>query len=86
MINANHAVLNAALAAAGGTEIAAPYASEVSWDDNRTSDWYWTSTIWGKWSSPIYEHYKYAYEISKRDWTTSQQPFAKCKVRVAFAF
>lgn len=86
MINANHAVLNAALAAAGGTEIAAPYASEVSWDDNRSSDWYWTSTIWGKWSSPIYEHFKYAFDISKGGWTSSQQSFAKCKVRVVFAF
>ena len=82
----NYAVINAALKTVGGNELAEPYQSEVSWDEKRTSDWYWTSTIWGKWSSPIYEHYKYAYDISKRDWTTSQQPFTKCKVRVAFAF
>jgi hypothetical protein len=86
MILANYDAVNTALKAAGGKEIAAPYDSEESLDENRSSDWYWTSTIWGKWSSPIYEHYKYAYDVSKGAWTTNQQSSAKCKVRVVFAF
>lgn len=86
MILANYDAINESLTAAGGTEIAAPYEKEDSWDDNRTSDWYWTSTIYGKPNNSSYHHYKYAFDISKGSWTTVQQSSAKCKVRVVFAF
>lgn len=86
MILANYDAINESLTAAGGTEIAAPYEKEDSWDDNRTSDWYWTSTIYGVLDNSSYNHYKYAFDISKGSWTTVQQSSAKCKVRVVFAF
>lgn len=84
----NSEAVNAALVAAGGTAIAAPYESEVSWDDNRSSDWYWTSTIFGSWyaNGGTYDHYKYPFDISKGGWTTYVQSSAKCKVRVVLAF
>lgn len=88
MINDSRDVLNASLQAAGGQKIADPYAKEESFDDNRSSDWYWTSTIYGVWyaNAGTYDHYAYAFDISKGGWTTSQQPNAKCKVRVILAF
>lgn len=86
MILANYDTINESLTAAGGTEIAAPYEKEDSWDDNRTSDWYWTSTIYGVLDNSSYNHYKYAFDISRGSWTTVQQSSAKCKVRVVFAF
>lgn len=88
MINDSRDVVNASLQAAGGQKVADPYAKEESFDDNRSSDWYWTSTIYGLWyaSAGTYDHYLYAFDISKGGWTTSQQPSAKCKVRVILAF
>ena len=86
MILANYDTVNAAIVSAGGMAIATPNPIENSWDDNRSSDWYWTSTIYGKPYGASYDHYKYAFDISKGAWTTSQQSFAKCKVRVVFAF
>ena len=86
MIHANYDTINAALNAAGGQQIAAPYDREESFDPMHSSDWYWTSTIYGKPYNSLFDHYKYAFDISKGAWTTSQQPFAQCKVRVVFAF
>ena len=86
MILANYDTINAAIVSAGGMAIATPYPIEDSWDGNRTSDWYWTSTIYGIPYGASYDHYKYAFDISKGAWTTSQQSSAKCKVRVVFAF
>jgi hypothetical protein len=88
MINDSRDVINASLQTAGGQKIADPYEKEESFDDNRSSDWYWTSTIYGVWyaSAGTYDHYSYAFDISKGGWTTSQQPSAKCKVRVILAF
>ena len=88
MLNENREAVNAALSASGGTPIAEPYKYEDSWDNNRSSDWYWTSTIYGKWVDSVksYDHYKYPYDLSKNGWTTTQQSFAKCKVRIILAF
>ena len=88
MINASRDVINASLQTAGGQKIADPYEKEESFDENRSSDWYWTSTIYGKGyaNAGTYDHYLYAFDISKGGWTTSQQPNAKCKVRVILAF
>lgn len=86
MILANYDTVNAAIVSAGGMVIATPNPIEDSWDDNRTSDWYWTSTIYGIPYGASYDHYKYAFDISRGAWTTSQQTSAKCKVRVVFAF
>ena len=88
MINDYRDVINASLQMAGGQKIADPYAKEESFDENRSSDWYWTSTIYGLWyaMAGTYDHYVYAFDISKGGWTTSQQPTAKCKVRVVLAF
>lgn len=86
MILANYDTVNAAIVSAGGMAIATPNPIEDSWDGNRTSDWYWTSTIYGIPYGASYDHYKYAFDISKGAWTTSQQSSAKCKVRVVFAF
>jgi uncharacterized protein YjdB len=86
MIHANYDTINSALNAAGGQPIVAPYEREESFDPNHSSDWYWTSTIYGKPYNTSFDHYKYAFDISKGAWTTSQQPSAKCKVRVVFAF
>jgi hypothetical protein len=86
MIHENYDVINAALEAAGGQLIAAPYEREESFDAMHSSDWYWTSTIYGKPYNTEFDHYKYAFDISKGAWTTSQQASAKCKVRVVFAF
>lgn len=88
MINDSRDVVNASLQAAGGQKVADPYEKEESFDDNRASDWYWTSTIYGLWyaSAGTYDHYLYAFDISKGGWTTSQQPKANCKVRVILAF
>ena len=81
-------VINSALVTAGGTSVAQPNDSEVSWDENRSSDWYWTSTIHGSWypKGGTYDHAKYPFDISKGGWTTSVQASAKCKVRVVLAF
>lgn len=81
-------VINSTLVNAGGTSVAQPNESEVSWDDNRSSDWYWTSTIHGSWyaNGGTYDHAKYPFDISKGGWTTSVQASAKCKVRVVLAF
>ena len=63
------------------------YASDQSWDSNRATDWYWSSTIYGKGpSSGTYEHFKYPFDISKNGWTSNQQSSAKCRVRVVLAF
>lgn len=88
MINDSRDVINASLQTAGGQKIADPYEKEESFDANRSSDWYWTSTIYGVWyaSAATYDHYSYAFDISKGGWTTSQQPKANCKVRVILAF
>lgn len=88
MMNESREAVNAALTASGGTPIAEPYIYEDSWDSNRTSDWYWTSTIYGTWyaGGRTYDHYKYAFDLSKGGWTTNQQSTAKCKVRVILAF
>ena len=88
MLNESREAVNAALTASGGTPIAEPYIYEDSWDSNRTSDWYWTSTIYGTWyaGGRTYDHYKYAFDLSKGGWTTNQQSTAKCKVRVILAF
>ena len=88
MINENSEVINAALAAAGGQEIAEPYLREESFDDNRTSDWYWTSTIYGKgYADGTYDHFKYAFDLSRNGWTSSQLAGSiLCKVRVVLAF
>lgn len=81
-------VINSTLVNAGGTSVAQPNESEVSWDDNRSSDWYWTSTIHGSWYAQYgtYDHAKFPFDISKGGWTTSVQASAKCKVRVVLAF
>ncbi len=89
MINDCRDQINASLQIAGGHKIADPYEREESIDENRSSDWYWTSTIYGIWyaSGSTYDHYVYAYDISKSGWTTTQQQAsAKCKVRVVLAF
>ena len=88
MLNENRDAVNAAIAAAGGTSVMEPYPYEDSWDDKRSSDWYWTSTIYGKWyaSGRTYDHSKYAFDLSKNGWTTYQQSSAKCKVRIILAF
>ena len=87
MLVENQSVVNAALTAAGGTPIADAYASDQSWDSNRATDWYWSSTIYGKGpSSGTYEHFKYPFDISKNGWTSNQQSSAKCRVRVVLAF
>lgn len=86
MICASYDKINAALAAAGGQQIATPFEREESFIDGYSSDWYWTSTIYGKPYTSSFDHFKYAFDISKGSWTTSQQSSAKCKVRVVFAF
>ena len=88
LLNDNRTTVNASLSTLGGTPIADPYMYEDSWDDNRRSDWYWTSTIKGDWyqSGGTYDHSKYPFDIYKKGWTTSQQSSAKCKVRVILAF
>jgi hypothetical protein len=86
MICASYDKINAALAAAGGQQIATPFEREESFIDGYSSDWYWTSTIYGKPYSSSFDHFKYAFDISKGSWTTFQQSSAKCKVRVVFAF
>ena len=86
MINDSRAVINTSIAKASGTKIADPYEAEESFDSKRTSDWYWTSTIYGKPYTASFDHYKYAFDISKGTWTTYQQSSTKCKVRVVLAF
>jgi hypothetical protein len=89
LLNDNRATINAALSESGGTPIAEPYMYEDSWDNNRSSDWYWTSTIKGAWyqSGGTYDHFKYPFDIYNQGWTTSQPPAStKCKVRVILAF
>lgn len=88
LINENMAVVNEAINAAGGTPMAEPYENEASWDENRSSDWYWTSTIKGVWyeRGKSYDHYKHPYDLSKGGWTTSQQSSGNFKVRVVLAF
>lgn len=89
LLNDNRATINAALSESGGTPIAEPYMYEDSWDNNRSSDWYWTSTIKGAWyqSGGTYDHFKYPFDIYNQGWTTSQPPAStKCKVRVVLAF
>ena len=88
MMTENMEDVNSALAAAGGTPIAEPYASDASYDENRASDWYWTSTIHGTWyeSGKSYDHSKYPFDISRNSWTSYTQTFAKCNLRVVLAF
>ena len=86
MIDDNYAKINAALNAAGGQPIVAPYERDESFDPMHSSDWYWTSTIYGTPYNTSFDHFKYAFDISKNAWTSSQQSSAKCKVRVVFAF
>lgn len=88
MLTENREAVNVALEAVGGVKIAEPYKWEDSWDEQRSSDWYWTSTIFGIWYESVrsYDHYKYAFDLSKGGWTTSQQNSAKCKVRIILAF
>lgn len=88
LLNDNMTTVNASLSTLGGTPIAEPYMYEDSWDNNRSSDWYWTSTIKGDWyeSGGTYDHFKYPFDIYKGGWTSSQQSSAKCKVRVVLAF
>ena len=88
LLNAERETVNAALVAAGGTALAEPYEREDSWDDSRSSDWYWTSTIYGVLyeSDRTYNHFKYAYDLSRDSWTTYSQATAKCKVRIILAF
>jgi hypothetical protein len=88
MLTENRESVNVALEAAGGVKIAEPYKWEDSWDNLRSSDWYWTSTIFGTWyeSGRSYDHSKYAFDISKGGWTTYSQNSAKCKVRIILAF
>lgn len=80
--------VNAKIAAAGGTCIAEPHASEDSTDAARSSDWYWSSTIHGEWYAKggTYDHAKYAFDIYNNGWTKYVQSSAKCKVRVILAF
>ena len=84
----NQSIVNAAITSAGGTTIAEPYSSEQSYDDNRSNDWYWSSTIHGSWyaSGSSYDHAKYPFDIYNNGWTSYQQSSAKCKVRVILAF
>ena len=88
MIKENVSVVNASINAVGGTPIADPYEGESSEDANRISDWYWSSTIYGRWYSTgnSYDHYKYPFDISKNGWTTYQQSNGKFRVRVVLAF
>ena len=88
MIVENLETVNASLTAAGGTAVADPYPYDDSWDSNRTSDWYWTSTIYGEWyeSGKTYDHHKYPFDLSNNGWTRNVQSSAKCKVRVILAF
>lgn len=88
MLTENRESVNVALEAVGGVKIAEPYKWEDSWDEQRSSDWYWTSTIFGTWyeSGRSYDHSKYAFDISKGGWTTNSQNSAKCKVRIILAF
>lgn len=88
MLNESVEKVNAALAAADGTALAEPYQIDESWDENRSSDWYWTSTIYGEWieDDSIYTHHKYPFDLSRNDWTKYVQAFGKCKVRVILAF
>lgn len=88
MLTENRESVNVALEAVGGVKIAEPYKWEDSWDNLRSSDWYWTSTIFGTWyeSGRSYDHSKYAFDISKGGWTTYSQNSAKCKVRIILAF
>ena len=88
MLVENLSAVNEAIAAAGGTSVATPYDSDNSLDDKRSSDWYWSSTIHGTWynSGKTYDHAKYPFDLSRNGWTATQQSFAKCRVRVVFAF
>lgn len=88
MLNENREIVNAVLAAVGGTVMASPYEREESFDPLHKSDWYWTSTIYGSWyeSGKSYDHFKYPFDLSKNGWTTSQQASGKCKVRIILAF
>lgn len=88
MLTENREAVNVALEAAGGTKIAEPYEVDDSSDAQRSSDWYWTSTIHGTWyeSGRSYDHSKYPFDLSKCGWTANVQSFAKCKVRIILAF
>ena len=88
MLVENSAAVNASLTAAGGTPVAAPYEVDNALDDNRSSDWYWTSTIFGQWyeRGKSYDHFKYPFDISRNDWTAAQQSSGKFRVRVILAF
>lgn len=88
MINENRDVVNAAIVAAGGTGVAEPLASEDPLVENRSSDWYWSSTIHGSWyeRGQSYDHAKYPFDIYNDSWTSSTQSSALCRVRVILAF
>lgn len=88
MINASRDVINEALAAVGGITVAEPHESDDSMDAQRSSDWYWTSTIYGEWyeRGKSYDHHKYPFDISRNGWTAAVQSSATCRVRVILAF
>lgn len=87
MMAENIDVLNSAINAVGGMPLSA-YQEASSWDENRTSDWYWTSTIHGTWydRGKTYDHHKYPFDVSSGNWTDAQQSSALCKVRMVLAF
>lgn len=88
MLVENSAAVNASLTAAGGTPVADPYEVDDALDDNRSSDWYWTSTIFGQWyeRGKSYDHFKHPFDISRNGWTSVQQPSGNFRARVILAF
>lgn len=88
MMNENRDAVNAAISAAGGTGIAEPHASEDPLDPAHSSDWYWTSTIYGTWYAKgnSWDHHKYPFDISNDTWTSKTHSSAACKVRIILAF
>ena len=88
MMNENRDAVNAAISAAGGTGIAEPHASEDPLDSAHSSDWYWTSTIYGTWyeKGKSWDHHKYPFDISNDTWTGSVHSSTACKVRIILAF
>lgn len=84
----NSATVNAALSAAGGNPLAEGFASEESYLAGYSSDWYWTSTVYGVWyaGGGTYDHFRYLYDIYNNGWTSSQQSSGNFKARVILAF
>ena len=83
MLVENSEVVNNSLVSVGGTAVAGPES-----DDSSSSDWYWTSTIYGSWYNrgQSYDHLKYPFDVSRNGWTAFQQASAKCRVRMILAF